>query len=261
MSSLPFAARGAVITGGGRGVGAEVGRRLAMAGASVVLASRTLEQVQAVAAQIERDGGRATAVCCDVSDPASVQQLAAAASDAHVRVDILVNCAGIALAAPFHRTTLEDWQRVFAVNATGTFLCMRAFLPAMISRGAGRVVNVASVAGLSGERYTSAYSASKHAILGLTRSVAVEVAGSGVTVNAVCPGFLDTEMTRETIDRIVTATGRDRQSATLAITDRNPQRRLITAEEVAGAVVFLCGEQARGINGEALVIDGGELRR
>jgi NAD(P)-dependent dehydrogenase (short-subunit alcohol dehydrogenase family) len=122
-------------------------------------------------------------------------------------------------------------------------------------------VNVASIAGLSGERYTAAYAASKHAVLGLTRSVAIEVAGQGVTVNAVCPGFLDTEMTRDTIDRIVAVTGRDRHAATDAITARNPQQRLIGADEVAAAVLFLCGEQARGINGEALVIDGGELRR
>jgi len=261
MSHLPFEGRGAVITGGGRGVGAEVARRLAAAGASVVVASRTLAQVQAVAAELARSGRTAVAVCCDVSDAASVGRLATSAFETIGRVDILVNSAGIALAAPFHRTSLDDWLRTLSVNATGTFLCMKAFLPAMIERGAGRVVNVASTAGLSGERYTSAYCASKHAVLGLTRSVALEVAGSGVTVNAVCPGFLDTQMTKETIDRIVAATGRDRQAATDAITARNPQHRLITAEEVAAAVVFLCGEQARGINGEALVIDGGELRR
>jgi NAD(P)-dependent dehydrogenase (short-subunit alcohol dehydrogenase family) len=258
---LPFEGRRAVITGGGRGVGAEVARRLAAAGASVVVASRTAAEVEAVAADIARRGSVAVAACCDVSDAASVQGLAAAAFSALGRVDILVNSAGIALSAPFHRTSLDDWQRTLAVNATGTFLCMKAFLPAMIEAGSGRIVNVASTAGLSGERYTSAYCASKHAVLGLTRSVAVEVAGRGVTVNAVCPGFLDTEMTRETIDRIVAVTGRNRQAATDAITARNPQRRLITAGEVAAAVMFLCGEHARGINGEALVIDGGELRR
>ncbi len=261
MEDRPFSGRCAVITGGGRGVGAAVARRMAALGAGVVVASRTMSEVQAVAADITSGGGTARPVCCDVADPASVGQLADAALDALGRVDILVNSAGIALAAPFHRTSLDDWLRAFAVNATGTFLCMQAFLPAMVERGWGRIVNVASIAALSGERYTAAYAASKHAVLGLTRSVAVEVAGKGVTVNAVCPGFLDTQMTSETIDRIVATTGRDRQSAADAIAARNPQQRLITAEEVAAAVLFLCGEHARGINGEALTIDGGELRR
>jgi NAD(P)-dependent dehydrogenase (short-subunit alcohol dehydrogenase family) len=261
MSDLPFEGRGAVITGGGRGVGAAVARRLAAAGASVVVASRTPAEVQAIAAELAAAGHIARAVCCDVSDAASVGALAHAALETLGRVDILVTSAGVAFAAPFHLTSLDDWLRTLAVNATGTFLCMKAFLPAMFERGWGRIVNIASIAGLSGDRYTSAYAASKHATLGLMRSVAVEVAGHGVTVNAVCPGFLDTEMTRDTIDRIVATTGRDRQSAADAIAARNPQKRLITADEVAAAAVFLCGEQAAAINGEALVIDGGELRR
>jgi NAD(P)-dependent dehydrogenase (short-subunit alcohol dehydrogenase family) len=261
MSTLPLTGRCAVITGGGRGVGAAVARQMAASGARVIVASRTMPELQAVADDIASSGGTAFPVCSDVSDAASVGQLARAVMDTFGPVDILVNSAGIALAAPFHRTSLDDWLRAFNVNATGTFLCMQAFLPAMLERGWGRIVNVASIAALSGERYTAAYAASKHAVLGLTRSVAVEVAGKGVTVNAVCPGFLDTQMTRETIDRIVATTGRDRRSAADAIAARNPQQRLITAEEVAAAVMFLCGEHARGINGEGLVIDGGELRR
>ena len=261
MSTLLLTGRGAVVTGGGRGVGAAVARQMAAQGAAVVVASRTISEVQAVADDITASGGTAHPICCDVSDATSVGHLARAALDTLGHVDVLVNSAGVALAAPFHRTSLDDWQRAFAVNATGTFLCMQAFLPAMLERGWGRMVNVASIAALSGERYTAAYAAAKHAVLGLTRSVAIEVAGKGVTVNAVCPGFLDTRMTRETIDRIVAATGRDRQSAAEAIAARNPQQRLITADEVAAAVLFLCGEHARGINGEALVIDGGELRR
>ncbi len=261
MSDVSLNGRRAVVTGGGRGVGAAVARQLSASGAAVLVASRTIAEVQAVARDINARGGTARAYCCDVSDQGSVSRLAAAALDALGHVDILVNSAGIALAAPFYRTSLDDWLRAIAVNATGTFLCMQALLPAMLQRGWGRIVNVASIAGLSGDRYTAAYAASKHAVLGLTRSVAVEVAGKGVTVNAVCPGFLDTRMTVETIDRIVAASGRDRQSATDALASRNPQQRLISADEVAAAVLFLCGDQARGINGEALVIDGGELRR
>ncbi len=261
MSEPSLGGRVAVVTGGGRGVGRAVARLLAGSGAGVVVASRTLADVQAVADDITASGGAACAVCCDVSDGDSVAHLAREAVGALGGVDILVTSAGIALSAPFHRTSFDDWQRVLAVNAGGTFLCMQAFLPAMLERGWGRVVTVASIAGLSGDRYTSAYAASKHAVLGLMRSVAAEVAGRGVTVNAVCPGFLDTDMTRETIDRIAAATGRDRQAAAAAIAGRNPQQRLITADEVASAVVFLCGEAARGINGEAFVIDGGELRR
>jgi NAD(P)-dependent dehydrogenase (short-subunit alcohol dehydrogenase family) len=261
MTDMPYEGRGAVITGGGRGVGAAVARELAARGAAIVVASRTGQEVRAVAEQIASCGQAAWAVECDVSEPSSVASLAAAARERLAHVDILVNSAGIALAAPFHRTSLDDWLRVFAVNATGTFLALQQFLPGMVERGWGRVVNVASIAALSGDRYTAAYSASKHAVLGLTRSVAAEVAGKGVTVNAVCPGFLDTAMTRETVDRIVAATGRDRASAAAAVAGRNPQQRLIGADEVAAAVLFLCGDQARGINGEALVIDGGELRR
>lgn len=261
MSESPLAGRVAVVTGGGRGVGRSVTRLMAASGAAVIVASRTVADVHRVAEEITAAGGTALAACCDVSDASSVASLARDAFAAFGRVDILVNSAGIALSSPFHRTSLDDWLRVLGVNATGSFLCMQAFLPGMLERGWGRVVNVASTAGVSGDRYTSAYAASKHAVLGLTRSVAVEVAGRGVTVNAVCPGFLDTDMTKDTIDRIVSATGRDRETATEAIAARNPQHRLIGADEVASAVAFLCGEGARGINGEALVIDGGELRR
>ncbi|MGH9346951.1 MAG: SDR family NAD(P)-dependent oxidoreductase [Vicinamibacterales bacterium] len=253
--------RTAVITGGGRGVGAAVAARLAAAGASVLVASRTTRQVEDVAARLRADGHTVHAETCDVADPASIDRLASRAAERLGRVDILINNAGVALASAVHKTSLDDWNRLFAVNATSAFLCLKAFLPAMIERGWGRVVNVASIAGLTADRYIAAYAASKHALLGLTRAAAAEAAAHGVTVNAVCPGYLATDMTRESVARIVRTTGRTEAQALEAILQTTPQRRLIEADEVAEAVAYLCTDAARGVNGEALVIDGGELRR
>jgi enamine deaminase RidA (YjgF/YER057c/UK114 family) len=171
-------------------------------------------------------------------------------------VAVLVNNAGAAASMPVARTSLEDWNRLMAVNATGAFLCTRAFLPGMLERQWGRVVNVASTAGLRGGKYLAAYSAAKHALVGLTRSAAAEVAGTGVTVNAVCPGFVDTEMTAETVDRIVAKTGRTREAALAAALASEGQTRLITAEEVAEAVVSFVRDADTPPNGEALVLDG-----
>lgn len=249
----------AVVTGGGRGIGAAVARALAEAGASVVVASRTEGDIEQLAARLRAEGHQAWSVACDVSDPQSIRELASAATDRLERVDILVNAAGIASSAPLHKLTLEDWNRVIAVNATGTFLCTQAFISGMVERKWGRVVNVASVAGLTGSRYIAAYSASKHAVIGFTRCAAAEVAQHGVTVNAVCPGFVDTDMTAESLDRIVESTGISRDDALAAILDTTPQRRLFEPEEVAHAVLSLCDEKAKGINGQAIVLDGGGL--
>jgi 3-hydroxybutyrate dehydrogenase len=251
--------RGAVVTGGGRGIGAAVARALAREGAAVVVAARTLDQVERVAAELRESEWNAWAVVCDVTRPESVRELARGAIQRLGHVDILVNNAGVAHSAPLHKITLEDWNRLFAVNATGTFLCTQAFVPGMLERKWGRVVNVASVSGLTGARYIAAYAASKHAVLGFTRAVAAEVALQGVTVNAVCPGYVDTDLTRESVERIVRETGRTREQALQALLERTPQRRLIEPEEVAHAVLALCDELAKGVNGEAIVIDGGAL--
>ena len=253
--------RTAVITGGGRGVGAAVAARLAGAGASVLVASRTVSQVEDVAARLRASGHTAHAEACDVADPASIDRLASRAAERLGRIDILVNNAGVALASAVHKTSLDDWNRLFAVNATSAFLCLKAFLPGMIERRWGRVVNVASIAGLTADRYIAAYAASKHALMGLTRAAAAEAAPHGVTVNAVCPGYLATDMTRESVERIMRTTGRTEAQALEAILQTTPQKRLIDADEVAEAVAYLCSDAARSVNGEALVIDGGELRR
>ena len=254
MNSL--ADRVAVVTGAGRGIGAATAKALADAGFSVVVAARTRDQIERRSAELVTLGHRAKAVVCDVTSEASVLALAREAADLGP-VAVLVNNAGAAGSTPLVRTSLEEWNRLIAVNATGAFLCTRAFLPGMLEQQWGRVVNVASTAGLGGGKYLAAYSAAKHALVGLTRSAAAEVAGTGVTVNAVCPNFVDTEMTAETVGRIVAKTGRTREDALAAALASAGQTRLIPAEEVAAAVVSLAAaDGAHPPNGEALILDG-----
>jgi NAD(P)-dependent dehydrogenase (short-subunit alcohol dehydrogenase family) len=218
-----------------------VARALAAEGATVVVAARTTERIEGVAAEIKRAGGKATAVRCDVTDATSVRDLAMAAGAA----DILVNNAGVAHSAPLLRITPEDWNRVLAVNATGTFLCTRAFIGGMLERKRGAIVNVASVAGLAGARYIAAYAAAKHAVIGFTRSVAAELEGTGVVCNAVCPGYVDTEMTQQSVARVSAKTGKAPEAALAAILAASEQERLITPEEVAQAVLKLCSLTGR----------------
>ncbi|GIW73412.1 MAG: 3-hydroxyacyl-CoA dehydrogenase [Planctomycetota bacterium] len=255
-----LAGRGAVVTGAGRGIGAAIAERLAAAGAAVVLAARSRGELEAVAERIRAAGGTAHVAPCDVADEASVEGLRRLALARLGAVDILVNNAGVAGSAPLRALELAEWNRMLAVNATGTFLCTRAFLPAMAERGWGRVIAIASVAARTGAPYIAAYAASKHAVLGLVRCAALEVARQGVTVNAVCPGYVDTPMTEQSIQRIVARTGRSREEALAAILATTPQRRLIRPEEVAGLVLWLCSPEAAGVNGQALVLDGGGVQ-
>jgi NAD(P)-dependent dehydrogenase (short-subunit alcohol dehydrogenase family) len=222
----------------------------------VAVAARGLDEVERVAAELRDRGGRASAFRCDVARPDDVQALVLGASEALGPVDILVNNAGVGSSAPLERVTLEEWSRVWAVNATGTFLCTRALLPAMLARGWGRVVNVASVAGLEGAKYVAAYTASKHAVVGFTRAVAAEVAGRGVTVNALCPGYVDTPLTRATLAGIRERSGAGEREALERLLAHAGQARLIEAGEVAEAVVALCRDAAADTNGEAIRMDG-----
>jgi NAD(P)-dependent dehydrogenase (short-subunit alcohol dehydrogenase family) len=248
--------RVAVVTGAGRGIGAAIATALSDAGVDVILAARSRDQIERLASDISRAGRAATAIACDVTDEANVAELARRASDVGP-IDVLVNNAGAASSSPLARTSLDEWNRLFSVNATGAFLCTRAFLPGMLERKWGRVVNVASTAALRGGKYLSAYTAAKHALLGLTRATAAEVAGSGVTVNAVCPGFVDTDMTAETVDRIATKTGRSREAALEAALASEGQPRLISPGEVAAAVIWLSvAAVTHAPNGEALVLNG-----
>jgi NAD(P)-dependent dehydrogenase (short-subunit alcohol dehydrogenase family) len=237
-----------VVTGGGKGIGRAVVARFAAAGERVVAVGRdrsALEETDASSAEV-----------CDVTSEAEVEALFARLG----RVDVLVNNAGVATSAPLARTTLEDWHDQLGVNATGAFLCTRAVVPGMIERAEGRVVTVASTAGRVGSRYTAAYTASKHAAVGLMRAVAAEVAGTGVTANAVCPAFVRTEMTHRSIARIVSATGRDEAEAEKALSASSPLGRLLEPDEVAFAVQFLAAPEAAAINGQTFVLDGGGIQ-
>lgn len=251
--------RHAFVTGGGRGIGRAAALDLARAGVAVSLASRTAAEVQAVAREVEAAGGRAVAVPADVSRVEDVRRAFAEARSSLGSIDILVSAAGVAPSAPLARTSDAEWRAAIEVNLSGAFYCLREALPEMVERGFGRVVNVASIAGKTGVRYMAAYSASKHGLLGLTKCAALEVAERGVTVNAVCPGFVDTPMTDSSIARLAEKTGRPAEELRRKLAEASPQKRIYSAEEVSALILYLCGEAASGINGQALSIDGGTV--
>ncbi|MDQ3818672.1 MAG: 3-oxoacyl-ACP reductase FabG [Acidobacteriota bacterium] len=257
---MRLANRIALITGGGRGIGRAVAFAFAREGAGVAVVARTGQEVARVAEELKAEtGARSMHATCDVSDRESVELALARVREFIGTVDILVNNAGIAESAPLVKTSDELWQRHLAINLTGTFYFTRAALPSMIERGWGRVINIASIAGKTGAPYISAYSASKHGVLGLTRSAAMEVAGRGVTVNAICPGYVDTDMTARALEKIEAKTGRPASEALEAIKRTSPQNRLITPEEVAAVALLLASEEGRGINGQAINVDGGSV--
>jgi len=240
-----------LVTGGGRGIGAAIARRLAKDGARVVVLDRERTPLAGEIGALDVD--------CDLTDLASIEAALAQVKREAGDVSILVQNAGIGESAPFAKTTDEMWNRAMALNATAAFRVARAVVPEMVAAKWGRVVNVASIAGLVGQAYVSAYCASKHALVGLTRAMAAELAKTGVTVNCVCPGFVDTEMTAKTIANIVQKTKRTPEEARKNLEDMNPQKRLVLPEEVADCVSMLCSENARSINGQAIEIDGGQL--
>ena len=254
IPSVTLSGRGAVVTGGGRGIGAAIAAALAGAGASVIVAARTGSEVEAVASALRAKGGKAWGVPCDVSDEAQVRTLAARAFQHAATVDILVNAAGDAGSAPFERLTLADWRVMLDAHATGTFLCTRQFAPAMRERGFGRIVNIASVAGLEGARYVAHYSAAKHAVVGFTRSVGLELAGTGVTIHALCFGYVDTPMTQRTLEYVVARTGRSHEAALASVLATANQERLLSPAEVAAAALELCGPDATATSGKAITL-------
>ena len=243
--------RHALVTGGATGIGLAITKCLVSAGARVTIASRNIERVNAVAAELEGVNG----VALDVTSPKDIsdvfEQLEA--------VDILVNNAGIAFATPFQKMSLEQWSGVMAVNLTGVFLCTQAVLASMCERDRGRIINIASTAGLQGAPYISAYAASKHGLVGMTRSLGLELAATGITANCVCPGFTDTDMVTDAINNITSKTGRSEAEALAELVKHNPQQRLITPEEVANTVLWLCQDSSRSITGQSIVIGGGNI--
>ena len=248
--------RHALVTGGGQGIGAAIAQALAARGMNVTVLGRRLDVVQALAGT---QPDTLHAVSADVTDPDQVAQAVAAAEARFGPVDVLVNNAGQAQSAPFLKMDLALWQQMIAVNLTGTLVCTQAVLPGMVERGWGRVVNIASTAGQVGYAYVSAYCAAKHGVIGLTRSLALEMATKGVTVNAVCPGYTDTDIVRDSIDRIVAKTGRSPAEARAAFVQTNPQGRLVQPGEVADAVAWLCGDSASAITGQSISVAGGEV--
>lgn len=245
----------AVITGGGSGIGLAIAQCLASYGAKVTLMGRNKVKLEKAASSISNS---AFAVV-DVADPESVAKAFQESESENGDISILINNAGIAETAPFHRTDLQTWQGTLDVNLTGAFLCTQQVYPKMREKKEGRIINIASTSGLKGYAYTTAYTAAKHGLIGLTRSLALECANTAITVNAICPGFTNTEIVSDAIANIVSKTGRSEDEALAELTKHNPQSRLIEPEEVAETALWLCSEAAGSVTGQSIVIAGGEI--
>lgn len=252
------------ITGAGRGIGAAIAHAFAHEGAALSLSGRNLQTLESQAAELRKafPGVKLHLSVMDLSDPASVDAAHRANHAALGPVTVLINNAGQALSQPFAKSDLQLWQQMLNVNLTGTYLCIQAALPDLLAESAkghtARIVNIASTAGLKGFAYVSAYAAAKHGVIGLTRSLALELARKGVTVNAVCPGFTETDIVRESLANIVAKTGQTEAQARDALVAHNPQKKMIQPDEVAQAVMWLCSEAAASVNGQSIAVDGGE---
>ncbi|WP_295978718.1 SDR family NAD(P)-dependent oxidoreductase [uncultured Variovorax sp.] len=257
MQPNSLTGRHALVTGAARGIGAEIARTLAAEGATLTLLGRDREALQRVADSLAGSGHGV--VAADVANPQAVQAAFAEARAARGPVAVLVNNAGAAESAPFLKTSFELWQRMLSVNLTGSFLCAQAALPDMLDAGWGRIVNIASTAGQKGYAYVAAYTAAKHGVVGLTRSLALEVARKGITVNAVCPGYTDTDILRNSVANVVGKTGRSEADALAEFSSVNPQKRIVQPAEVADAVRWLCGEGAASVTGQSISVSGGEV--
>ena len=248
----PF--RHALVTGGGSGVGREIALALAGAGVEVTICGRRVEALDAVA----KENPRISGIIADVTDEEAVSALYEKAEAARGPFDIVIANAGAADSAPAHKVTLADWQKTIDVNLTGAFLTVKPALQGMAARKTGRIIFIASTAGLKGYGYVAPYVAAKHGVVGLMRALAAELAKTGVTVNAVCPGYVETDMLEQSVEKIVEKTGRTPEEARAALAATNPQGRLIQADEVADAVLWLCGDRAKSVTGQTIALSGGE---
>lgn len=260
LQGTPLAGQHALVTGATRGIGAAIAETLGALGANLTLIGRDRDMLDERAGHIAgKSGVKVHVETADVSDAVAIGKAFEAATAAIGPISILVNNAGSGKSAPFHKMERELWDSMIAVNLTGTFICTQAALPAMLDAGNGRIINIASTAGLKGYGYVSAYCAAKHAVVGLTRSLALETAKKGVTVNAVCPGYTETDLVRETIDNIVAKTGRSVEDATAELAASNPQGRLVQPWEVAETVAWLALPGSASITGQAIPVAGGEV--
>lgn len=249
--------RRAVVTGAGRGIGRSIALALAEAGASVAVTARTNAELETLVAQIRAMGGKSLAVCCDVTDAGQVQQMATTLIEGLGGVDILVNNAGSAGSHKFLDHPDDLWQRMLSVNLTSVYYVSKAFAPTLVEQRWGRIINIASIAARVGSSYIAAYTAAKHGVLGLTRALAVELLPYSITVNAICPGYVNTPMIDGMITNIVARTGKTETQVREAMEKTSLQQRLLEPEEVAALAVFLAQDMSKGITGQAINIDGG----
>jgi len=258
MNATPLQGRHAVVTGAGSGIGAAVAHALAEAGATLTLMGRRIEALERTRGELPRPDAHLS-VCADVCDEPSVQAALHHAAAQRGSVAILVNNAGQAASQPFAKTDAAHWRTMLDVNLMGSVHCSHTVLPGMLTAGWGRIVNVASTAGLTGYAYVSAYCAAKHAVVGFTRALALEVARKGITVNAVCPGYTDTPLLDAAVSNITAQTGRGADDARATLARHNPQGRLVQPREVASSVLWLCLDDSASINGQAIAVAGGEV--
>jgi len=272
---MPLTGRHAFITGGSRGIGFACARALLAQGACVTIAGRDVASLERAADALRAQTGKPVSdpqgqtpgvpalrvgICAlDVTDEALVHAAIAAAARQLGPITILLNNAGQAQPAPFAKTTSQHWQQMLDVNLTGAFHCTQAVLPQMLEKGWGRIINIASTAGLKGYKYVSAYVAAKHGLIGLTKALALELATKNITVNAVCPGYTETDIVQDAIANIMQKTGRTEEQARAELAAGNPQQKLVQVEEVANAVTWLCQPSSSAMTGQSIAVAGGEV--